>query len=518
MQPVSYQSQVDCKPSKEELFQERISPPHQCPDNSKTWENYSNEKEMTVNDFYLGYDESSDDWDTGMPTENQESGPQSPIIINFCHHSDVEDNSPLDTAKDTVICSPQGSDNCSYLSPDAVSLNSVENGLVIVEVEEKQQNGSVENKPVSVEEQDVETITTDIMIEDRSGAGEMEVGEISPLRKCLPTIPFFVSSFDYNHKLGKLDKNELNSHHYQARVYDMRRSCRSTRKSRKRYGRRSRPVKTGTRNTRRKKDSYTVTRLNVNGEHSPVNNSVATESPEKQDETHKCPQCNFLSSKKKILEHYCNQHFRLSCPSCDESFQEPQYLQHCKNCKTTNAKLSCPHCELVCTASSLLSLAMHITLTHPIKNCVVCSENFVPQKFVEHAKSCFFQPQESCTCPFCEKEVLFANLSDHILVHPIAMCPLCSQDISQNEAVQHMESCYLEKVNDSEESLLATLFNCPICKQRYSFERMPQHIIKMHLYLDCVFCYTGLLQDEMVDHLMLCCRKHQNMTNGDSKK
>ena len=38
--------------------------------------------------------------------------------------------------------------------------------------------------------------------------------------------------------------------------------------------------------------------------------------------------------------------------------------------------------------------------------------------------------------PFCEKEVLFD-------------AEMCSQDISQNEAVQHMESCYLEKVNDS---------------------------------------------------------------------
>ena len=518
MQPLhSYESQEDCKPSKEQLLHETNSHLHQCPDKSDTWEDHSDHFDMTVNDFYLGFDDSSGDWDIEMPTENQDSGTQTPVVIDFCHNSDVEDNSTLDTAKDTIICSPHGSDNCSYLSPDAVSLNSVENGLVIVEVEEKQQNGFIESKQVSDKEQDVETSTTE-MIDDTPGAGDQEVGEISPLQKCLPTIPFFVSSFDYNHKLGKLDKKELKIHPYQARVNDMR-SCRPTGRPKRSKYRRSRSVQLERTNRRREKrtNRYTVTRLDVNGEHSLVNNSEATKSPTKRHETYKCPQCNFFSTMKKIIEHYCNYHFNLTCPSCDKSIQEPYYLQHCKNCVSMNVKLSCPHCDLVCTGSSLLSLAMHITLTHPIKNCVVCSENFVPQKFVEHAKFCFSQPRKSCTCPFCEKEVLMVNLSNHILVHPIALCPLCSQDISQNEAAQHMESCYLEKVNDSEESFLGTLFNCPICKQRYSFERMPQHIIKMHLYLDCVFCYTGLLQDEMVDHLMLCCQKN-HITNGNSKK
>ena len=512
MEPLrSSDSPVDCKPSKEELFQETNA--RLCPDKSKTWDYYNNCKDITVNDFYLGFDDSSGDWDTEMPVENQDSETQTPMMIDFCHHSDIEDNSTLDTVKDTIICSPQGSDNCSYLSPDAVSLNSVENGLV-AEVEEKQQNGSIENHQVSDKEQDVETSTTEMMI-DRS-----VLGEASPLQKCLPTIPFFVSSFDYKHKLGKLDKNRLQFHQYQARVNDMK-SCRPTgRPKRSKYRRRSKSVQSERRRARRKRhpSMYTVTRLDVNGERSPANNSLATESPTKPNETYKCPQCNFFSDMKKIIEHYCNHHFSITCPSCDESIQEPYYLQHCKNCVTKNAKLSCPNCDLVCTGSSLLSLAMHITLTHPIKNCAVCSENFVPQKFVEHAKLCFFQQKASCTCPFCEKEVLMVNLSDHILVHPIALCPLCSQDISQNEAAQHMESCYLEKVNDSEESFLGTLFNCPICKQRYSFERMPQHIIKMHLYLDCVFCYTGLLQDEMADHILLCCKKNQNMTNGNSKK
>ncbi|KAI6645967.1 hypothetical protein LOD99_13222 [Oopsacas minuta] len=153
---------------------------------------------------------------------------------------------------------------------------------------------------------------------------------------------------------------------------------------------------------------------------------------------------------------------------------------------------------------------MHIKFSHPIKKCVGCSEFFVPQKFANHAKNCFFEPKNSCICPFCEIKIPMNNLSEHVLTHPIAECPLCNKDIPQKEAELHMESCYLEKVNDCEESVLGTLFNCPICRQRYSFEKMPEHIIKNHLSLNCVFCYMVMSLEEMRGHVVVCSQKKSN--------
>ena len=523
---------------------EKNSPGHPFPAKLKMLDVGCGDWEKEINNYYLGCDdESEDQWvseEEDTLLQNQDSI-ASPIIINFC---DTSDGNP------GVILIKSDSSECT--NNKVGSLGSKNNSPELTEIESISSKG--DKLVIVVEDENIikevgHDIVVDVSQPDISlnGKGCENKVETSPLQKCAPTIPFFVESFDYQHKPGKLDiiylydlyakrlymspKQTPVKQNYRLRVKTSKKRRRLRSKSRyvyihsKRYTNSNHTLRGGVprsvtgcktrykrnRDGRNKANRSLAFQFKIKALYSDANSTDKTDDilPLDSKSDHKCPECDYSSNMNQVIHHYREMHFNLTCPKCDNSFAEPHFLQHCKNCKAPKPKLQCPNCELTCTESSLLSLAIHIKFSHPIKKCVVCDEHFVPQKFIEHARTCFFGPKQECTCPFCEKELAYTQLGDHIFTHPIAECPLCYKDISFDEAEEHIESCYLEKVNDSEESF-GTVFSCPKCTLRFTFENMPAHIIKKHLSLNCVFCYTVMSRDEMREHIVACCQKHQN--------
>ena len=512
------------------------SPSHFFPTKLKMFDVGSGDWEKAINQYYLGCDsENEDEWvldeeQLQMDVQEIEDSIGSPIRINFCQTSDA-DAEVISIKSDSLsegtnmVVSPLISKSNSPDLSEVGSVSSRDHKLVIFVEDENvvKSDGAVDISMPAIDlDKKCEVVT-------------------SPLQKCQPTIPFFVDSFDYEHKPGKL--NIMNS--FYAQRFCWKRKCSKIKKPRKRRRYRIRSIHSShteytirsqsiaASDTSCKKHSRRGKRgkNHVNKLQSPpmrtttpykdsptpaansVGKTISTVSLDSNCDIYKCPECDYSSNTmNEIIHHYCEKHFHLTCPKCDKSFGEPHFLQHCKNCSVSKAELKCDSCELTCTESSLLSLAMHIKFSHPIKKCVTCDEHFVPHKFIEHARTCFFKRKPECTCPFCEKELVYSQLSEHIVTHPIAECPLCCKDIVFDEAKGHIESCYLEQVNDSEESF-GTVFSCPKCTLRFTFENMSIHIIQRHLSLNCVFCYIAISQEEMRQHIVLCCQKHQNLRN-----
>ena len=568
----------------------------------------NNDESKKIKIEYSDSDSSDYESELDFLGNNGSDNVKSPLIFNFCDTEQDEvshtENDPPDVSVDTAIMSPQGSDACSYESPDAVSISSLdgfsscekkeENKLEInvkIEIESENEN---ENEN---ENEEIEPTKNEFELKEESKERNLQEPNASSLNPS--ELPLFVTSFDYNHKSIKFDgvgdvndrnseccersprKSKISSgstshskrrsrranHSPRSRRHRSHSRTKSTRYSRHRSrhsprakihsylrqyktryfwnypytsfipGTFYRPYQLGYARNEDNMHPPKATKANELEEGPVTSNSekkcVKTEGVEgsvkSPDSTltntstpsskmivdaYKCPECPYTATLKGVITHYGYRHFTIQCPSCDTYVEEPFFLHHCKHCRTSKPKLKCPNCPLSCTGASLLSLAMHIMCTHPTKKCVACEDEFIPHKFLEHAKVCFFGPKHRYVCPFCECSIAATKLTEHVVSHPISECPLCFSDICYHDAEEHMKSCYLEKVNDSEESFSGSVFNCPLCQHRLSFENMSHHIALKHLTLNCVFCYAAMSHEQMREHVLLCCQQHQNSSDN----
>ena len=517
------------------------------------------DREKPIYEYYLGRDDSTDDEveldeaDTvqiEIPEQHQNSVP-TPIIINFCESSEP-DPEVIPMASDSLCNDTNNNSKMDSLdsrkySPEleAETLTPADDAFVRAEESDSILNISQPDSGIGEEGCDNQAIQT-------------------PIDICMPTIALFPESLDFTHKSSILvndsnlnnisifpqpapvshtmtsysDQSDSVSHSLRVETSIKRRHRSNSSNSRSIHStppyytvrpatHRSLPVS----DSRHATYSHSGNRANSTPQTNSVNSPIitiasysdsaplasnctdytdtySTPSIDPDSGPYQCPECEYSSDVSNVIEHYCDTHFCLTCPRCDNSVSEPHFFQHCRDCEVYKPELQCPNCELTCADSSLLALAMHIKFSHPIKTCVVCRESFVPHQFVEHARICFFEPKHECICPYCEKELYFNELNEHLLTHPIAECPLCYKDIAFPEAKQHMESCYFDKVSDSQESFL---YNCHKCKLYFTLECMPDHIIQMHLSLICVFCYKLMSHDEMRQHIIACCQMHQNV-------
>ncbi|KAK2961012.1 hypothetical protein BLNAU_4099 [Blattamonas nauphoetae] len=123
-----------------------------------------------------------------------------------------------------------------------------------------------------------------------------------------------------------------------------------------------------------------------------------------------------------------HRHTEIICPFCDASMQRLAFITHFHQQHMTtrysNTQIACPVCEARLSKrdfTSHLRSSHHTTLLLLSAACPLCNSDRQLSRMVSHMYRCYSRPEtplpsqsQSVKCPFCQKEMTFIELLDHI--------------------------------------------------------------------------------------------------------